>query len=343
MEKRLEIYRRMRDDMESVEVRRTVVRSPTEITAFVQTKRGEWFNFTFSFEAESPQKIVGMRVENIVAPNESGAARTDQSPLSKTEFTTSVEKCLGEAVKLDEFSGAVLIAKNEQPVYEKAFGAADKKSVAPNRIDTKFNLGSINKVFTQAAVKLLVEDGRISLDDKLGKFLPDYPNAEAREKVTVRQLLTMTSGVGDIFGEKYLAMPKTNLRNIRDYIPLFSGEPLAFEPGTKNQYSNGGYVLLGAIIEKISGKNYYDYMRENIFKPLGMANTDFYESDKSVPNMAEGYTKNAAGQIDKTKWQNNLDTRPARGSSAGGGYSTLEDMLKFSLALQSKKNTSARF
>lgn len=334
VEQRLEFYKRMLGDMESVEVKQITSENPTEITAAAQTKRGEWLNFTFSFEPSPPQKIIGMRVDMSDAPKDSGANR---APLTNAEFLTSVEGYLDKTVEADEFSGAVLIAKNDKPIYEKAFGLADKDKNIPNRTDTKFNLGSINKIFTQVAVQQLVEQGKISLEDKLGKYLPDYPNAEAREKVTVRHLLTMTSGIGDIFGENYLKTPKKNLRNIKDFIPLFSGEPLAFEPGMKNQYSNGGYILLGAIIEKVSGKNYYDYMYENIFNPLGMTDTKFYESDKPTPNVAEGYTKNSPNQIDKNRRQNNFDTRPARGSSAGGGYSTLADMLKFSLALQNGK------
>ena len=95
--------------------------------------------------------------------------------------------------------------------------------------------------------------------------------------------------------------------------------------------------MLGAIIEKVTGKSYYDYVRENIFQPVGMSNTDYFESDKKTPNMAEGYTTDGVKADDKNKWRNNLDTRPARGSSAGGGYSTAEDLLKFSLALQTGK------
>ena len=179
----------------------------------------------------------------------------------------------------------------------------------------------------------LIAAGKISPDDKLGKFLPDYPNREAAEKVTVAHLLAMRSGIGDFFGPKFDAAPKGQFRKNVDFIPLFAGEPLAFEPGTKNQYSNGGYVLLGAIIEKVTGVSYYDYVRENIFKPAGMKDTDSFEADKMPVNAANGFTsKNPGG-----KRINNVDTRPAKGSSAGGGYSTVSDLLKFSLAIQSRK------
>ncbi|NJM53191.1 MAG: beta-lactamase family protein [Blastocatellia bacterium] len=131
-----------------------------------------------------------------------------------------------------------------------------------------------------------------------------------------------------------MTYPKGKIRSTKDHFPLFADQPLAFEPGTKNQYSNGGYVLLGAIIEKISGQSYYDYVQKNIFDPLGMKDTKFFEFDEKVANLAEGYTSMDA---EKGKRRNNLDTRPAKGSSAGGGYSTAKDLLKFSLGLQTGK------
>ena len=156
--------------------------------------------------------------------------------------------------------------KDDKPIFSKAYGLASKENKTPNNPDTKFNLGSINKIFTRIAIGQLVQQGKISFDDKLGKYLPDYPNRDAAEKVTIRHLITMKSGIGDFFGEKFVRCRRINCRKNSDFIPLFADKPLAFEPGTKEQYSNGGYILLGAIIEKVTGKSYYDYVRENIFK-----------------------------------------------------------------------------
>jgi CubicO group peptidase (beta-lactamase class C family) len=178
----------------------------------------------------------------------------------------------------------------------------------------------------------LIEQGKLAWDDKLGKFLPDYPNRDAREKVTIKQLVEMQSGIGDFFGAKFDAMPKERIRSINEYLPLFAEKPLAFEPGTSRAYSNGGYVVLGAIIEKITGQTYYDYVRDHIYKPAGMTDTDCYISGAGTPNLAEGYRRN-----DKGERVNNVDTRPGRGSSAGGGYSTAEDLLKFANALREYK------
>jgi D-alanyl-D-alanine carboxypeptidase len=154
--------------------------------------------------------------------------------------------------------------------------------------------------------------------------------------VTIKQLLNMTSGIGDFFGERYQATPKNQLRKLADFLPLFAGNPLLFEPGTKRQYSNGGFVVLGIIIEKASGENYYDYIREHIYKPAGMMNTDSYEQDAIVPNRATGYTRKLGPALDGGR-RNNIYSLPARASSAGGGYSTAEDLLKFSVALQDNR------
>ena len=247
---------------------------------------------------------------------------------NRAEFTASVEALLDSLEAADQFSGVVLIAKDGKPFFQKAYGFADREQKIPNRIDTKFNLGSINKSFTKVAIHQLVARGKISLDDPIKKHIPDYPNKEAAEKVTVKHLLDMTSGIGDFFGPRYQSTPKENLLRIRDYFPLFADKPLEFEPGTGQRYSNGGYIVLGAIIEAASGIDYYAYARENVFKPADMDETESYEKDKPVVNRALGYTKRGDGS-----WGSNYETLPAKGSSAGGGYSTAEDLLKYTIAL----------
>lgn len=334
VESRLEVHRKIRSDLQSVEIKQILLVSDTKIEILAQSKTGGQITYSFAFENQPAQKMLGFSIEPAEAPKTDEQPKYN-APTNKAEFLSTVENYLNEMVKADAFSGVVLIAEKDKPIFSKAYALASKESKLPNRTDTKFNLGSINKIFTRIAIGQLVRQGKISFDDKLGKFLPDYPNKDAAEKVTIRHLVTMKSGIGDFFGEKFNASPKSNYRQNSDFIPLFADQPLAFEPGTKQKYSNGGYILLGAIIEKISGKSYYDYVRENIFKPAGMINTDSFESDKMPVNTAEGYTKRNL----KNELINNLDTRPARGSAAGGGYSTADDLLKFSLALQSGKLT----
>ncbi len=333
VEARMEFHKRFRNDFPALEIKKLSSVSDAEISVLAQSKSGNWVTISFALENQT-QKIAGMGIEPTEAPNSSDKPKYN-APATKPELLATVEKFLNDKVSADEFSGVVFIAEKDKPIFSKAYGSANKEKNQPNKLDTKFNLGSINKIFTRIAIGQLVQQGKISFDDKLGKFLPDYPKKDAAEKVTVRHLITMKSGIGDFFGEKFDGSPKGNYRKTSDFIQLFANQPLAFEPGTNQQYSNGGYILLGAIIEKVSGKSYYDYGRENIFKVAGMTETDSFESDKMPTNSAEGYTKrNPKGEL-----TNNLDTRPARGSAAGGGYSTAGDLLKFSLALQSGKLT----
>jgi CubicO group peptidase (beta-lactamase class C family) len=334
MEARLEMYRRMRGEIQTVNLRSVLESSPEKISILAQNGRGEWLKFNFTFEKQPPHKLMGISVEQGEDPATEASL---PASLTKAQLNSLLEEYLDKASAEDDFSGVVLIAKNDQPVFQKAVGLASRESKTPNLMDTKFNLGSINKLFTQIAVAQLVAAGKLSYEDNIGKILPDYPNKDAREKVTIKHLLTMTSGIGDIFGAKYNAISKDVLQSNKDYLQLFAADPLLFEPGARQQYSNGSYVVLGSIIEKLSGQNYYDYVRQNVFQPAGMTNTDSYSTSDSVVNLAEGYTREGVNSTDKKARKNNVSTRPARGSAAGGGYSTAADMLKLSLALQSGK------
>ena len=142
-------------------------------------------------------------------------------------------------------------------------------------------------------------------------------------------------GIGDFFGPRFDATPKEKIRTTRDFLALFADLPLEFEPGTRQQYSNGGYIVLGAIIEKASGQDYYDYVREHIYGPAGMTNTDSYDRDAEIPNRATGYTKEATDGPGGRRI--NRDELPGRGSSAGGGYSTAPDLLKFASAVHENR------
>jgi CubicO group peptidase (beta-lactamase class C family) len=328
---RIEIYREMRGNMGELQFRRVKEASESAVTGLFQTTKGGWVEIGFLFEPQPPHKFLGLHVEDVEPPRHE---EEDNTPVTLTELQVLflIESRLNELVSADEFSGAVLLARRDKPIFQKAYGLASKEYNVPNRIDTKFNLGSINKIFTQVAVGQLAVQGKLSLDDKLGRYLPEYPNRQAAEKVTIRQLLDMTSGIGDFFGPQFDAMSKSKLRTIKDFLPLFASQPLAFEPGTNHQYSNGAYVVLGAIIEKVSGQDYYEYVRDHIFKPAGMQDAGWYEGDNPTANMASGYTGEGVGAR-----RNNMYTRPARGSSAGGGYATAEDLLKFSIALQTDK------
>jgi len=350
---RLEVYREMRGNMGTIDVRRVVSARDNEVVVLVQTKINEWRELTFMLEPTPPHKLMGIRVQDADAPSTGGASSggidkapptpAPSSPMTESQVVEALDKHLSQAAAADEFSGTVLVAKKDGVVFQKAYGLASKEYNVPNRVDTKFNLGSINKIFTQVGIGQLAEQGKLSFDDKLGKHLPDYPNHEAAEKVTIRQLLDMKSGIGDFFGPEFEAMYKDRLRTLKDFLSLFASKPLEFEPGTKQQYSNGGYIVLGAIIEKVSGQDYYDYVREHIFKVAGMNNTDWYEADLITPNLASGYTREGMADRAANVRKNNIYSRPAKGSSAGGGYSTADDLLKFVAALREGRLHLANF
>ncbi|MGB7054918.1 MAG: serine hydrolase, partial [bacterium] len=254
--------------------------------------------------------------------------------ISEKEVVEKTTAFLEELNSRDGFSGAVLIAKDGVPILKKAYGYANRSFNVPNQIDTKFNLGSMNKMFTATAIMQLVEQGKISLDGKIADYVSDYPNKDVSTKVTIQQLLTHTSGLGNYWTEEYMRSSKDLFREVEDYLPLFVSDPLLFEPGSQFSYSNAGYMVLGLIIERVTGENYFDYVREHVYKPSGMLNTDAYETDYVVPNLAVGYTRLRA-RPDELK--NNLFLHVVKGGPAGGGYSTVEDLLSFGNALMDNK------
>jgi CubicO group peptidase (beta-lactamase class C family) len=278
------------------------------------------------------------------ATTQSGATSPTKRAINDADLAKQLGTHLEQAAASDAFSGSVLVAKNGQTIFKQAYGMADKSNNHPNTTDMKFDLGSMNKMFTAVAIAQLAERGKLSFTDTISKLLPDYPNKALAEKVTVHHLLTHTSGMGSYFNEKFMAN-LNNMKTVSDYLPLFANDPLAFEPGTKWQYSNSGFVVLGLIIEKLSGQTYFDYVREHIFKPAGMVNTDSYERDKSTPNLAIGYTKMGDnGRPDPSAPRRaNTPMRAVKGSPAGGGYSTVDDLLKFSVALRGNKLLSPKY
>ena len=234
-----------------------------------------------------------------------------------------------------QFSGAVLVAKDSAPVHMSSYGLASRSPDVPNQTDTRFNLGSMDKMFTAVAILQLVEQGQLSLDGRITDYWPDYPNQEVAREVTIHHLLVHTSGMGDCFEGDFFTTPRDQLRTIEGYLPLFVDDPLQFEPGNQFAYSNEGYIVLGVIIEHVTGQSYWDYVMENVYRPSGMTNTGAYELDTDIPNRAIGYTTQDANGNDTGTLADNSPLMPIKGTSAGGGYSTVEDLLNFSNALLS--------
>jgi CubicO group peptidase (beta-lactamase class C family) len=240
-----------------------------------------------------------------------------------------------------QFSGVILVAKNGTPLVERAYGMADREAGRANDLETSFNIGSINKLFTQVAIRQLADAGKLNLDSTLARAWPDYPNQDIARKVTIRQILTMQSGIqGNIFAAP-AGKTRHDVVSLQDYFELFKNEPLQFEPGSKQQYSNAGYIVLGLLIEKLSGENYYEYIRRHIYEPAGMTQTGSWRVDRWPANTAIGYTRGGQDAPPTTPLQRNTDFLPGKGSSAGGGYSTAHDLLRLMNALRTHKIASA--
>ncbi len=320
-----------------VKVIRILSADEDEIEVVVQPKKGGRelsLKMMVSTTPPYPVEMIGIRpfTPSTPAPE---SVKTKKA-LTPQELPREVESYLDKLSQEDKFSGVALVAQDGKPLFQKAYGQANKSHNIANNLTTKFNLGSMNKMFTSVAIAQLVQRGKLSFDDKVGKILPDYPNKDVREKVTIHHLLTHTSGLGSYWNKKFDEKRMT-IRTVADYLSLFAEDPLLFEPGVRFNYSNSGFIVLGAIIEKVTGQNYYDYARENIFKPAGMNDTDYYEQSKQTPNLAMGYTTHNA----ENARVENTSSRPNRGGPAGGGYSTVGDLVKFHQALQSGKLINA--
>jgi CubicO group peptidase (beta-lactamase class C family) len=247
-------------------------------------------------------------------------------------FVTALRARLEAATQAGEFSGAVLVVRNGSTLFEGAYGLADRERNVPNTPLTQFRVGSMNKMMTAVAALQFVQAGTLRLDASLGEYLRDYPNAEVASTVTVHHLLTHTGGTGDIFGPDFMAH-RLELRTTSDYLKLYGTRGLQFAPGTQYVYSNYGFMLLGAIIEQLSGKSYYEHVAARVLAPAGMTSTGFAPEDSLVPGRAVGYTSLVvAGAL-----VSNAPTLPYRGTSAGGGYSTVGDFARFAAAIQERR------
>ena len=277
------------------------------------------------------------RIELLATPKPTSAIDLVVRRLTEEDALTALSARAGKLAGAGDFSGAVLVARRGKVLLQDAWGRADRKTGAENTPRTRFRLGSMNKMFTAVATLQLVEAGRLALNDPIGKHLPNYPNKDVASKVTVRHLLTHTGGTGDIFGPEF-DLNRRTLRTHGDYVKLYGSRGPGFEPGARFEYSNYGFVLLGALIEKVSGMSYYDYVRDNVFLRAGMTSTGSLPESVDVPNRAVGYTRPSPGG----SWTPNTDTLPYRGTAAGGGYSTVGDLMRFAQALSSGKLISKK-
>lgn len=228
------------------------------------------------------------------------------------------------------FSGVVLIGRGDAIEVVAGYGFADPAKTRRNTRDTRFNLGSINKTFTAVAIAQLVQQGRLALDDTLARHVPDYPNQAAAARITIRDLLTHRSGVAQFmradFGDVSVAA----------MVQAVGAQPQAFEPGARQEYSNGGYVVLGRVIEVTSGQPYSAYVSDHIYRPAGMTASGFFRPGDLENSVALPVT--AAGSVGGSRGAGPGPTvasgGPRTGNPAGGGYTTAVDLFRFARALR---------
>lgn len=295
----------------------------------------EWLGITVTFEDTPEQRIARLQLSPARPPKDEPAP----GPLTEAQAVAEISGFVDRLAAAEVFSGTVLVSRGGLPIYTAAHGLADRNHRVPNRLDTKFNLGSMNKMVTAVAIAQLVEAGKLSFKDGVDKYLGGKGWTKADlAKVRIEHLLTHTSGLGSYFNETYRRTARQLLRKLDDYKPLVAEETLAFEPGSRWSYSNTGFLLLGAVIEAVTGRDYFDHVRERVYAAAGMKNSDAYDIDLVVPNLAIGYSPERAA--DGRRWRANTFEHVIRGGPAGGGYSTVEDLLLFAEALRSGRLVS---
>jgi CubicO group peptidase (beta-lactamase class C family) len=234
----------------------------------------------------------------------------------------SVDSLLSAHFKPEEPGCAVLIAKKGQIVYERGFGSANLELSVPMQANMIFKLGSITKQFTAVAILQLAEHGKLSLQDSIQQYIKDFPSKG--HTITLENLLTHTSGIPDYLQQDnpdpYVERRDFTPRQIIDY---FKDLPLQFQPGTRFSYSNSGYVLLGYIVEKVSGESYQNYISKHILEPLSLSHTYFDRSGAIIPGLVSGYRKDGQGYRDADYFSQTL------AYSAGELVSGTEDLLKW--------------
>ncbi|HET7903943.1 MAG TPA: serine hydrolase domain-containing protein [Candidatus Eisenbacteria bacterium] len=299
-----------------------------------RTGARRWHDFQFFVDPEPPNRFLQLAfiadvAEPVYLPNGS---------LDAPETLDWLNRYIDRLVSAEDLSGAVLVAKGDRVLLRRAFGHADLARATPVTDETRFGLGSGNKMFTALVVMSLVREGALRLDQTLSEFLPDFPDPALARAITVRHLLSHASGLGDYLTEAFKNESRRATR-IEEFLPFaydeFRAKGPHFAPGTAHRYSNTGFLLLGRILEKVTGRDYYDLVRERIYAPLGMTRTDHYLMDGSVPGLATPLTRpsSAAGADSSGRRLWTKARQGLRGTSAGGGFSTCGDIFRFARAL----------
>lgn len=290
----------------------------------LRTANDEWFALRLRFDAEARIAGVGLMPTQ---PLDAGGP----PPGPTRESVIGAEaKAFVDARVAKGWSGAVIVAKDGKPVFAAAAGEADRAAHRANTLDTPINLGSMNKMFTALVIGRLVEQGKVGWDDTVGKHLPDWPQAQVRDQVTIAQLLAHTSGLKAYWGDEH-DRRGPELDTAKEYGELCDDQAPAFTPGERFEYSNCGYVVLGLIAERATRKDYYALVREIVYRPAGMTNSDHYDRSDDASQRAIGYLLSG---------EDNMKSLARRGAPAGGGYASANDLLRFATALRAGRIVS---
>lgn len=259
--------------------------------------------------------------------------------LAQNSFDQDLGDYIDFRTRKGRYSGVTSIFKNGELIFQNVGGEANRSWSVPNRPDTRFNLASGTKMFTATGIGILADRGLLNLDDKIGDHFPEFPNGRIARSVSLKELLSHTSGLSDLFFEKsYLESDKNRLRSLKDYDRFLSSLRKTEVPQNHILYSNSNYIILGRIIEKVAGVSYYDFVNHEIFERSGMQNTGFYEADLVIKNLAEGYSTDRQASMEfgvpnDKKLRKNSYMKAVKGMPAGGAYSTTRDMYLFMEAL----------
>jgi CubicO group peptidase (beta-lactamase class C family) len=292
----------------------------------------QWRQLVVHVEAEPPHRITRLQPPQHIPPPP--GHEPEPRLLSTQQATVELHEYASRLAEAGIFSGGVLVARGDSVLFHSAYGAASREFGVANTPDTRFIIGSVNKMFTAVGILQMLEQGRLTLQDPVQQHLPGVLPEDIARQVRIEQLLTHTSGLGDfLFVPEMWRLARPNFRTIEDYLPRLANVELSFEPGAGWQYSNASFLILGAILEKVSGMPYDDYIARHIFEPAGMTSTGAPDLDLVPTGLASTYQRefsNGEGRFRSDRY-----TQPVRGTPAGGGFSTTADLHRFMQALRS--------
>ena len=269
-------------------------------------------------EREAPAKPMLRIMGPGNAPTPYPEAAAIAQPKNDEELGRAIIQLADQLSVAGRFSGSIFLAADGKALVDKAWGEADRRAKRPNTPETAYDVGSIGKLFTQIAILQLAEQGKLGFDEPIGKYLTSYPDGSVAAKVTIRQLLMHTSGIPDFLSHVTPETKLDTMLELQDFLPLFAGKPLDFEPGAGKQYSSSGYIVLGLVVEAVSKSKYAAYVQQHILEPAAMARSGFFDRSHLPPFAARSYEDG----------EDVTGMHPRQGSSAGGLQASASDLFR---------------